>query len=174
MKQGSLAEQGLQYYARLFQLEQSYAGMTPEERYNARQEKSKPLLEEFYKWLYSANVSTKTAIGKAVQYMKDQKRYLLAFLLDGRVEMTNNLAERTIKPFVMARKNFLFSNTSNGAKSSAVIFSLIETAKANKLSPYEYLRWILRKAPEMELKNNPERAELLLPEKFDPDEFLDY
>ena len=98
----------------------------------------------------------------------------MAYLQDGRLEMTNNLAERTIKPFVISRKNFLFSNTANGAKASATIFSLIETAKANKLSAYDYLRWVLRKAPEMDLKNNPERAELLLPEKYDPNEFPDY
>ena len=100
-----------------------------------------------------------------------QKKYLDNYLLDGRLEMTNNLAERSIKPFVMARKNFLFSNTPGGAKASAMAFSLIETARANHLDAYEYLKWVLRKAPDMDLQNHPENAEMLLPEHFNPAEF---
>ena len=170
-RDGSLAEKGLKYYGCLFELERKFADLTSEERYAARQEQAAPLLKEFYRWIYSVNVSTKTAIGKAIQYMKDQRKWLENYLLDGRLEMTNNLGERSIKPFVISRKNFLFSNTANGAKASATVFSLIETAKANGLSPYDYLCWVLKKAPEMDLKNNPGKAELLFPERYDPNEF---
>ncbi len=173
-REGSIAEKGMQFYSRLFELEKKFADLSPEERYSARLKESRPVLDAFYAWVYSVNVSYKTAAGRAIQYMKDQRKYLENYLLDGRLEMTNNLAERSIKPFVTARKNFLFSNTASGAESSAVIFSLIETAKANGLVPYDYLRWVLRKAPQMDLKNNPEEAVQLLPEKYDPDEFKDY
>jgi hypothetical protein len=74
---------------------------------------------------------------------------LNAYLEDGRIELSNNRAERSIKPFVMGRKNWLFSNTPAGARSSAVIYSLIETAKENGLDPYRYLCWVLRSAPSL-------------------------
>ena len=69
------------------------------------------------------------------------------YLEDGRLELSNNRAERSIKPFVMGRKNWLFANTPGGAQASAVIYSLIETAKENKLDPYKYLLWVLQSAP---------------------------
>ena len=72
---------------------------------------------------------------------------LVRYLEDGRLELSNNRAERSIKPFVMGRKNWLFANTPAGAQSSAVIYSLIETAKENELDPYRYLLWVLQSAP---------------------------
>ena len=75
--------------------------------------------------------------------------YLIRYLEDGRMELSNNRAERSIKPFVMGRKNWLFANTSGGAKASSVIYSLIETAKANGLDPYRYLLWVLQSAPKL-------------------------
>ena len=71
---------------------------------------------------------------------------MTAYLQDGRIELSNNRAERSIKPFVISRKNFLFANIARGAKSSAVMFSLIETAKENSLDPYRYLTWVLNEA----------------------------
>jgi len=76
-------------------------------------------------------------------------RKLLQYLKDGRLELSNNRAERSIKPFVMDRKNFLFANTPNGAQGSAVMFSLIETAKENRLDPYRYLAYVLTAAPNL-------------------------
>ena len=84
------------------------------------------------------------------------------YLLDGRIELSNNRAERSIKPFVMSRKNFLFANTSSGAQSSAVIFSLIETAKENGLDPFRYLTWVLQTAPSLD-RTQAGWAENLLP-----------
>lgn len=74
-------------------------------------------------------------------------RLLAQYLQDGRIELSNNRAERSIKPFVISRKNFLFANTPSDARSSAVLFSLIKTAKENVLDPYRYLVWLLREAP---------------------------
>ena len=80
---------------------------------------------------------------KVLRYLREQWPYLMRYLEDGRLELSNNRAERSIKPFVMGRKNWLFSNTPAGAQSSAVIYSLIETAKENDLESYRYLVWFL-------------------------------
>lgn len=88
-------------------------------------------------------------LDRAPTYLKDQWPYLYNYLKGGRLDLSNNRAERSIKPFVIDRKNFLFANTPSEAKSSAVIFSLIETAKENGLDPYRYLVWILGTAPEL-------------------------
>ena len=88
----------------------------------------------------------------------------MRYLEDGRLELSNNRAERSIKPFVMGRKNWLFANTPAGAQSSAVIYSLIETAKENKLDPHRYLLWVLRSAPALS-QTDDAWAEKLLPAK---------
>ena len=83
------------------------------------------------------------------------------YLLDGRLEISNNRAERSIKPFVIDRKNFLFANTARGAKASAVMFSIIETAKESKLDPFAYLTYIFRNAPNWDIRNNVDYLQLL-------------
>lgn len=95
------------------------------------------------------NVLPNTLLGKAVHYAKSQQKYLERYLLDGRLEISNNRAERSIKPFVIGRKNWLFSNTPNGARASAVYYSLIVTAEENGLNPFEYLTWILTNMPNL-------------------------
>ena len=90
--------------------------------------------------------------------------YLVCYLENGRLELSNNWTERNIKPFVMGRKNWLFANTPAGAQSSAVVYSLIETAKEHKLDPYRYLLWVLECAPVL-AQQNESWAEHLLPEK---------
>ena len=87
---------------------------------------------------------------------------MVNYLKDGRLEVSNNRAERSIKPFVIDRKNFLFANTPSGATSSTIIFSLIETAKENGLDPYRYLSWLMSSAAELNL-SQPENIQLLLP-----------
>ena len=86
-------------------------------------------------------------------YTREQWQWLVGYLEDGRLEASNNRAERSIKPFVMSRKNFLFANTPSGAKASAIYFSLIETAKENGLDPYRYLTWVLKTAPKLKAQN---------------------
>ena len=125
--------------------------MTPEERYCKRLEQEKPVLDALLVWANELMPKTapKSVLGKALHYLLAQWPYLMCYLEDGRLELSNNRAERSIKPFVMGRKNFLFANTPGGAQSSAVIYSLIETAKENGLDPYRYLLWILRTAPKL-------------------------
>ena len=104
----------------------------------------------------------KSALGKTLHYLLAQRPYLIRYLGDGRLELSNNRTERSIKPFVMGRKNSLFANMPAGAQSSAVIYSLIETAKENGLDPYRYLLWVLREAPVLS-QNDDAWAEKLIP-----------
>jgi hypothetical protein len=121
-------------------IEGEIEGKSVEEKYAVRQEKSKIIAQNFFAWAYEQfnKILPKSLIGTAIQYAINQKKYLLSFLKDGRLELSNNRAERSIKPFVIGRKNWLFCNTPNGARSSAIIYSIIETAKENNLKPLEY------------------------------------
>lgn len=162
----SMSLRAKQYCDKLFELESKFSDLSADKRCLQRQEQSKPLMEEFFRWLYAQHVSTKSAFGNAVGYALDQQKYLVRYLLDGRLEISNNRAERSIKPFVIGRKNFLFANTARGAKASAVMYSLVETAKENGINPYDYLVWLLKAAPEMGLSQNPGLADGLLPVQF--------
>ena len=163
-RKGSLAATGECYCTRLFQLEEALAELTPEERYTKRLEQEKPVLDALVAWANEAAAKTapKSTLGKALHYLLEQWPYLIRYLEDGRLELSNNRAERSIKPFVTGRKNWLFANTPAGAQSSAVIYSLIETAKENQLDPYRYLLWVLRSAPALS-QTDDVWAEKLLP-----------
>ena len=108
---------------RLFEIERTLGAVSPDERKAARLKRSKPVLDEFKRWLDSASskVLPKSVLGEAVNYCRNQWPKLIVFLEDGRLELSNNRAERSIKPFVIGRKNWLFANTPRGAKTSAVI-----------------------------------------------------
>ena len=149
MQKDSPAAIGECYCSQLFKLEQALAELTPEERYEKRLEQEKPVLDALLSWAneMQAKTAPKSALGRAIHYLLEQWPYLTRYLEDGRLELSNNRAERSIKPFVMGRKNWLFANTPGGAQASAVIYSLIETAKENKLDPYKYLLWVLQSAP---------------------------
>lgn len=95
----------------------------------------------------------KSKLGEAIGYSLKQRKYLESYLLDGRLEISNNRAERSIKPFVIGRKNWLFSNTPRGADASAVIYSLIETAKENDLNPFPYLQYLFEQLPNVDMKD---------------------
>lgn len=150
-RKASLAATGECYCTRLFRLEESFAELAPEERYAKRLERSKPVLDALLAWANEtiSKTAPKSALGKALYYLLEQWPYLVRYLEDGRLELSNNRAERSIKPFVMGRKNWLFANTPAGAQSSAVIYSLIETAKESGLDPYRYLVWVLKSAPSL-------------------------
>ena len=152
------------YCSRLFKLEEAFAKLTPEERYEKRLEQEKPVLDALLSWANEMQVKTapKSAMGRAIHYLLEQWPYLTRYLEDGRLELSNNRAERSIKPFVMGRKNWLFANTPGGAQASSVIYSLIETAKENGLDPYRYLLWLLQNAPGLS-ETDEAWAEKLLP-----------
>jgi len=148
----TLAEQGRILCDRLFQLEASLKEVSPAERHAARLTDAKPLLEEIWVWLKSSSKAAlpKCATGKAIAYCLNQWTKLTAFLEDGRLEIDNNRAERSVRPVVVGRKNWLFANTPAGATASATIYSIVETAKENGLNPMAYLAYILEQLPNIE------------------------
>jgi len=164
MQKDSPAAIGECYCSRLFKLEQAFAELTPEERYEKRLEQEKPVLDALLSWANETQAKTapKSALGRAIHYLLEQWPYLTRYLEDGRLELSNNRAERSMKPFVMGRKNWLFANTQGGAQASSVIYSLIETAKENGLDPYRYLLWVLQNAPQLS-ETDETWAEKLLP-----------
>jgi transposase len=161
-RKGSLALRGKCYCDALFDIEKQLKSSSAQTRYEKRQELAKPVLEAFSVWLRAQSAAPKSALGKAIHYLQQQWPYLIRYLRDGRLEMSNNRTERSIKPFVIDRKNFLFANTPKGAQGSAVMFSLVETAKENGLDPYRFLSYIFEAAPNMDL-SDPKQLERLLP-----------
>jgi len=139
------ADMALSMIQKLYRIEISMKDKRAEEKYQLRQEKAKPLLEKFYQWLAKANVVTKYALGKAIGYCQNQWYKLMCYLEDGNLNIDNNRAERAVKPFVIGRKNWMFSNTGNGARASAMLYSIIETAKANGLIPFDYISHCLER-----------------------------
>ena len=148
---GSSASQGLAYCNLLFEIEQGLSEETVQKRYEQRLKQAKPVLDAMFAWANSRTAAPKSALGTALHYLKEQWPYLSNYLKDGRLEISNNRAERSIKPFVIDRKNFLFANTPKGATGSAVMFSLIQTAIENGLDPYKYLSWLLKQAKDADL-----------------------
>ncbi|WP_397379437.1 IS66 family transposase [Paenibacillus sp. YYML68] len=148
---GSVAGQGLAYCNQLFAIERELAEASPEERHEERQKRSAPVLEAYKAWLKQQRSRTlpKSLTGQAIAYSLNQWEKLTAFMENGRLEIDNNRSERSIKPFVIGRKNWLFANTPRGAKASAVIYSMIETAKENGLHPYNYLKYLFEQLPQL-------------------------
>ena len=160
---GTLAEEALTYFDKLFHLEHEFAQMRPETRYKARLEQTKPLLEAFHAWLKTTQkkVTAKSGLGTAITYTLNQWDFLVSFLKDGRLETTNNRAERAIKEFVIGRKNFLFSTSVKGVVASQVLYSIVETAKANSLHPFEYIKFVIEELSQN--KQTPEKIQEILP-----------
>lgn len=158
------SREGLAYCNRLFAVERELAKLDDAARLAARQELCPPILDAFHDWLRKTRpgVAPKSLLGKAVVYCLNQWTKLTAFLQDGGLELDNNRAERSIKPFVIGRKNWLFSNTSRGARASAVVYSIVETAKENGLKPFEYLTFLFERLPNLD-KSDPAAVEELLP-----------
>jgi len=158
------ADEGLALCNHLFELEKQFRDMTSDQRHAARQQKSAPKLDEIKAWLDKSAIEVlpKTATGLAIAYCLGQWTKLTAFLLDGRLEIDNNRAERSIKPFVIGRKNWLFTNTPNCANASATLYSIVETAKENGLIPFEYLKYLLERLPNIDT-NDRTAVDTLLP-----------
>jgi hypothetical protein len=111
--------------------------------------KSEPILQQLKSWLDKTqpHITPQSALGKAISYLSNNWSRLIRYLEGGHLPIDNNPAERAIRPFVIGRKNWLFSDTSKGAHASALLYSLIETAKANGQEPYAWLRHVLERLP---------------------------
>ena len=146
-------------------MEGKLKNLSPEERKEERLRQEKPLVEDFFVWLESvrAEIPPKFQTAKAVNYALHAKERLCLYLGDGRVPMTNNVAESAIRPFTVGRKNWLFSDSPRGAEASAAIYSLVETSKANGIDPEKYLRYVLTEMPGRNFMDNPEMLEGWMP-----------
>ena len=164
----SLADEALDYIGDLYQIEKEAKRQELDtiQIYQLRQEKAKPLLDKFKNWLETNKPLTppKGLLGRAISYTLANWKKLIIYLEDGRLRPDNNLVENAIRPFVVGRKNWLFAGSPDGAKASAIFFSLIETAKANGLEPYAYLRYIFKKLP---LAQTEQDLKALLPYNID-------
>lgn len=148
-KRRGKAWRGLALIQKLYRVEKQARSMTSDERYAHRFEHATPILTEMRDWLDQVlpQVPPKNATGKALYYLNAQWDKLTRYLEDGRLEIDNNLCENAIRPFVIGRKAWLFSDSVAGVKASANLYSLIETAKAHGLEPYTYLREVFVKLP---------------------------
>ena len=161
----SVAYQALKRIEKIYSIEGALKNLSSEERLSRRQKEIAPLVEDFFAWLKEqqehCTYLPKSKTGKGVGYFLNQEKYLKVFLTDGDVPMDNSASERSIRPFTIGRKNWLFNNTIRGAEASAAIYSVVETAKANNLKPYYYMNYILEKLSEMiDLEGNLQEANL--------------
>ena len=160
------ADQALAWIQKLYAIEKQLNNLKSElERRAYRQQHAQPVLDKMKAWTDKSLLTTppKMALGKALVYLSNQWIYLVRYLDNGNYPIDNNTAENAIRPFVIGRKNWLFSNSEAGAKASANLYSLIETAKAHQVEPYHYLRWVLAELPLLETM---EQVDRLLPDQF--------
>jgi len=161
----TLPGQGISYCNQLFEIEKTLENLSSEERKIKRLEKEKPVLDAFWAWAESLKdkVLPKSKLAEAINYALTHKNEFMNYLKDGNCSISNNLAENCIRPFTIGRKNWLFSGSPRGAAASAAVYSMIETAKANGLSPYKYLEYIFSELPGVLFGQHPEFLEDYLP-----------
>ena len=145
--------QGMLYINQLFHLEDvirsKYSSFDAIKK--ARLEKEKPVVEGFLSWLDQQNPTRGSRMDKAVTYIQNRRSYLSTYLEDGRCSFSNNLSENAIRPFAVRRKNWLFSDSVNGANASAVVYTMVEMARAHDLNIYGYLKYLLEQRPSEEM-----------------------
>jgi transposase len=156
------ADQGLAFIQKLYAIETKIKTEPPDQRHTIRQQQAKPIIDKLRQWLEKSlpSVPPQSAIGKALHYLHNQWDRLVRYLDDGAYPIDNNRAENAIRPFTVGRKNWLFANSQAGAKASANLYSVIETAKANELNPYNYLKLVFKELPNAQ---SVEDIEKLLP-----------
>ena len=155
--------QGVMYINQLFHLEDIIKAKHTsfDAIKKARLEKEKPVVEGFLSWLDQQNPTRGSRMDKAVTYIQNRRSYLSTYLEDGRCSFSNNLSENAIRPFTVGRKNWLFCDTPNGAQASAVVYTMVEMAKANGVNVYHYLTYLLEKVPNDRMSDD--ELELLAP-----------
>ena len=155
--------QGVMYINQLFHLEDIIKAKHTsfDAIKKARLEKEKPVVEVFLSWLDQQAPVRGSRMDKAVTYIRNRRSYLTTYLEDGRCSFSNNLSENAIRPFTVGRKNWLFCDTPNGAQASALVYSMVEIAKANGVNVYHYLTYLLEKMPSNRMSD--EELELLAP-----------
>ena len=162
---GTTAKKAIELIAKIYRTDNNLKILSAEERYNHRQTEVKPLVEVYFAWLKEIEdtLPAGSAIGKAVQYSLNREKGLKKFLEDGNIPIDNSSSERSIKPVVIGRKNWIMIDTESGAEASVMIYSLVETAKANGLNTYEYIKYLLTEMPKHIYDTNKDYVLNLLP-----------
>ena len=162
-RKGTSSAMAVEKIGKIFHIDNQWNELEYKERYIRRQEQLKPALDDFFAWAEEESLLAlpKSKYGQAIEYARNQKEKVMRVLEDGRLELDNSLAERTVKPFVIGRKNWIFANTAGGAEASCILYSIVESAKLNGLIPFEYLKYILEIMPTMKL--NEENLDKILP-----------
>ncbi len=158
-------DEALTLINKLYRIERALKDASVEERYQQRQQQALPILTKLRGWLTQTQPRTApgTTLGKALRYLHNQWPRLERYVEDGHYPIDNNRAENAIRPFVIGRKNWMFSKSVRGVKSSANLFGVIETAKAHGLNPHKYLLHLFAELPKAECVAD---FEALLPDKF--------
>lgn len=162
---GSVALEARCKIDKMFAIDSNFDSMSAEDRRHERDIHLRPLMEEFYIWVQARKLEAVPgmALDAALTYALTYWPYVMNVLDDGRLELSNNLAERAIKPFVIGRRNFLFSDTPRGAEASAGIYSVVTTAKMNGLNPRKYIEWLLAIMPNAEDASDADFLDSLMP-----------
>jgi hypothetical protein len=158
-REKSVANAALVRIGWLFHLEDIWACMSPEERHKRRKIESLPKALDFFEWIKSTRILPQTPTGKAIDYALKQQNYLMNVYLDGRLELSNNRIENSVRPYALGRKNWLFCNSVSGAMATAMVYTLIESARANGLKPFDYMEFLLSMPP----ATTTDEADALLP-----------
>lgn len=143
------AVQGFLYCNKLFEYERSYRekGLSYRQIYNRRLRDQKPVVEAFLAWINKQSAPNGSRLAKALTYARNQQCYMMTYLEDGHCSISNNLSENSIRPVTVGRRNWLFCDTTDGADASMMVYSLLETARANGLNPQKYLEYLLEARP---------------------------
>ena len=162
---GSIAQEAYDMITEMLRIDNTFDDLPVSDRKKQRQLVLSDKVDAYFAWIKQkyAQVTPNGSIGKALAYSINQEKYLRVFLTDGNIPMDNNYAEQAIRPFTLGRKNFVLIESSNGAKASAVLYSLVETAKANGLNTFEYFNLLLTEIPQHVDDNNLRFLDNLLP-----------
>lgn len=162
---GSKGAEGREYIDLLFKVEDEIKNLPYEEKKQKRQDASQPILDAFWAWVEKtfAMHTTNEKLTQALGYCQNQRKYLETFLEDGRIPLSNNYCEANIKPFATARRAWLFADTPRGAFANGVLYTLVESARANELDGYEYLKYLLTEMPNNHHLEKPAVIDQLLP-----------
>ncbi len=149
------AVQGFLYCNKLFEYERSYRekGLSYKQIYNRRLRDEKPVVEAFMAWIDKQTPVSGSRFARAITYATNQKPYMMTYLEDGHCSLSNNMSENSIRPVTVGRRNWLFCDTTDGADASMVLYSLLETARANGLNPQKYLEYLLEVRPRADMSD---------------------
>lgn len=161
----TVAYQALERIGTFYSLEDEWKDLSPEERLSRRQKLAKPLVEAYFAWIKTISLESITSekTREGIRYSMNQEKYLKTYLEDGETPIDNSASERAIRPFCVGRANWHIIDSINGAKASALVYSVVETAKANNLKPYEYLKYLLEEIPEHIYDTDESYLDALLP-----------